>query len=464
MTVLLTNNPLPREAAGWRAGRPEEDPEKMKRWGFVTAKPSEYLIHVRRGEVTARSGQGATCFKWPWDAVAIVPTSLQRLSFSADQVTAEKVGVEVVGLAVYRIADPLLAYRVLNFSYPERAQEKLESTLTAMFVGATRRIVATLGVEDCLRKRKAALAQELLREIAPVVGGEGHPDDFTSRGWGVVIDTIEIQEVRVLSEAVFAAMQAPYRAELDRQAREATALAEQAIAAREAACRRDAELARLHAEGELAVQRSAAEQKAAERKAAIARLCLDEERATEQRRAEHSASLAAFERGVADEQREAEAQARRRAAELAALEAIAEQQSLPARHALAEQRAELDRLLTMVDAELRRRQAELAREEGLVRAEVALRDADVHCQRSEADAQLELARRLPELARAIGERMGQVNVTQLGGVDMSPLAHVAATISSLLDIARSAHGARSTHGARATRARGRHEGDEHAEP
>jgi regulator of protease activity HflC (stomatin/prohibitin superfamily) len=182
-----------RELVGWRAGRPEEDPEKMKRWGFVTAKPSEHLIHVRGGKVTDKSGQGATCFKWPWDSVAIVPTSLQQLSFRADQVSAEKVGVEVVGLAVYRIAEPELAFRVLNFSYPERAQQKLEETLTSMFVGATRRIVATLGVEDCMRKRKAALAEELLREIAPVVGGEGRPDDFTTRGWGVVIDTIEIQ-------------------------------------------------------------------------------------------------------------------------------------------------------------------------------------------------------------------------------------------------------------------------------
>ncbi len=34
---------------GWRAGKPEEDPEKMKKWGLVTARPSEFLIHMRRG-------------------------------------------------------------------------------------------------------------------------------------------------------------------------------------------------------------------------------------------------------------------------------------------------------------------------------------------------------------------------------------------------------------------------------
>ena len=79
---------IPTVGAGWRQGRPVEDPEKTKRWGFVTAKPSEYLVHVRRGEVRrASSGQGATCFKWPWDAVAVVPTSFQRLMFRADPVS-----------------------------------------------------------------------------------------------------------------------------------------------------------------------------------------------------------------------------------------------------------------------------------------------------------------------------------------------------------------------------------------
>jgi hypothetical protein len=81
---------LSTEAQGWRQGRPVEDPEKTKRWGFITARPSEYLVHVRRGKVRHRSsGQGASCFKWPWDAVASCSTSFQRLMFRADQVTLE---------------------------------------------------------------------------------------------------------------------------------------------------------------------------------------------------------------------------------------------------------------------------------------------------------------------------------------------------------------------------------------
>src|SRR5215213_5919368 len=94
---------IPGEAS-WRAGRPLEDPEKTKRWGIVTAKPSEYLVHMRRGKIRRRStGQGASCFKLPWDSVAVIPTTIDRLQFTADQVTLEKVGMRVTGLAVYRI-------------------------------------------------------------------------------------------------------------------------------------------------------------------------------------------------------------------------------------------------------------------------------------------------------------------------------------------------------------------------
>jgi hypothetical protein len=102
---------------GWRAGKPTEDPEKTKKWGWISARPSEFLIHMRRGKLMPSSGQGASCFKWPGDSVAIVPTTIQKLRFMADQVTNEKVGVEVTGLAVYRIAEPMIAFRMLNLRW-----------------------------------------------------------------------------------------------------------------------------------------------------------------------------------------------------------------------------------------------------------------------------------------------------------------------------------------------------------
>jgi flotillin len=252
----------PRYRDGWRAGKPEEDPEKTKKWGLVTARPSEFLIHMRRGRVREVSGQGASCFKLPGDAVAIVPTSVQRLQFTADQVTSEKVGVQVTGLAVYRIVDPLVAFRMLNFSFPERAQQKLAELLREMFVGAVRRLVANLTVEECLSKRKEGIATELMREIAPVVSGKGQLKDRTETGWGVVLDTIEIQDVRVLSETVFANMQARFRQEQERVAREAELAKERFIQREEAEAERQISLTRLATEEEVRHKRQETEEQA----------------------------------------------------------------------------------------------------------------------------------------------------------------------------------------------------------
>ena len=180
----------------------------IPRWGRVTANANEFLIQMRRGRVI-RSGQGLSCFKWPWDSVAVVPTSIAKLTFSADQVTVEKVGVEVRGLAVYRIADPLLAFRMIDGD-----RTSLTEILRDMFVGATRRIVARLTLDECITHRKDMVAEALMGEIAPILAGEGAASDVTSAGWGVVLDTIEIQDVKVLSEEVFQRLQAPYREKL----------------------------------------------------------------------------------------------------------------------------------------------------------------------------------------------------------------------------------------------------------
>jgi len=139
---------IERYQEGWRTGKPVEDPEKLKRWGYVGAKPSEYLVCTHRGQVDRRrSGQGMRIFKWPWLSVSIVPTTLERIEFTADQVTRERVGVTVTGIAVYRIAEPLLAFRVLNFTYGEAASEKLAATMREMFVGAARRLARSFGLE-----------------------------------------------------------------------------------------------------------------------------------------------------------------------------------------------------------------------------------------------------------------------------------------------------------------------------
>ncbi|MBI4821477.1 MAG: hypothetical protein HY791_34775 [Deltaproteobacteria bacterium] len=435
-----TPRPVPARA-GWRGHRPIEDPEKTKRWGFVSARPSEYLVHVRHGKVRMRSsGQGASCFKFPWDGVAIVPTSLQNVKFRADQVTLERVGVEVSGFAVYRIADPMMASRVLNFSYPERAQQKLEQTLTEMLVGATRRLVANLSVDRCLGERKSALADELLREIAPVVGGAGRVDDMTDQGWGVVIDTIEVQEVRVRSESVFSTLQAPFRAEIEERARRAKAEAESSVASAEAELNRRSEEARIAAEATVRERRAAAARAVREEAAkdALRAIALENERAA----AEHRAK-----RTLEEERLMLELETLQKQLECEAAEAKARADAQARKQAIWKQQVELTLSLAELTSAERALEASLAEDRvthesklqaiaienraksGRIEAELRTLAAEALLLESDARARLIATEKLPELAAAIGKKVESVQVTQIGVGD--PLTSM---LRSLLEL------------------------------
>jgi regulator of protease activity HflC (stomatin/prohibitin superfamily) len=107
-----------------------------------------------------------------------------------------------------------------------------------------------------------------MKEIAPILAGEGAPSDTNSAGWGVVLDTIEIQDVRVLSQEVFSRLQAPFREKLAFDALVAeTRVAEQR--ARVEAEKQEAELARQRRKAEADRERGAIDNAAKEATAAL---------------------------------------------------------------------------------------------------------------------------------------------------------------------------------------------------
>lgn len=395
--------PVERYQEGWRTGKPVEDPEKLKRWGFVGAKPSEYLVCTRGGEIVrSRSGQGVRIFKWPWDSVAIVPTTLQRIEFVADQITRERVGVEVSGVAVYRIAEPELAFRVLNFTYGEAASEKLAATLREMFIGAARRLVANLSLDECLSRRKEMIATYLMEEIAPIVRGEGSPLDATSTGWGVVIDTIEIQQVRISSGQVFAQLQAPYRSE---------------IATR-------AELAEIERKRQVTESQVAASQRAAELERE--RVLRQIEIAEEQRRVQAAAEVAML------------------AADAMRVEAVHRATTLEAerQRELAQQRQatelEAQRARQTVELELRAREAEARDLESQLDAANQRRQAELEQMLAQTRTLQELVRGLPQIANALSSNVDTLHYTQVGnGTGNGPLDAVPGALAQLIALARS---------------------------
>lgn len=373
-----------------------------KRWGYIGAQPSEYLVCTRRGVVDRkRSGQGMRIFKWPWDSVAIVPTTLQRIEFVADQITRERIGVGVAGIAVFRIAEPMLAFRVMDFMQPD-ATDRLGATMREMFIGAARRLIANLTLEDCLTRRKEAIAGFLMDEIAPIVGGEGAPDDTTTKGWGVVLDTIEIQQVRITSQQVFAHLQAPYREEIATRAELAEIERQRQVA----------EIAAASARRKLEIERD--------------RVLHSIAIAEEQRRSKAAADVASIE------------------AERARFEAVQRQAMLEVEHARAieesKQAAQIAhaRLQADIALELRQRESEARDREGALEAIQQRRLAEL----SQLTAQDRLrealvTKALPQIAQALHHTYGTVNVTQLAAGGSSPLDAVPAAFAQVLALARS---------------------------
>ncbi len=474
------NSPRTRYNDGWRAGKPAEDPEKLKRWGRISAKPSEYLIHMRRGKLLPTSGQGASCFKFPSDSVSVVPTTVQKLQFTADQITTEKVGVEVTGLAVYRIAEPLIAFRMLNFSFPERAQEKLEELLVDMFVGAVRRLVANLGIEECLTRRKEGIAEELMREITPVVSGKGRIDDATDKGWGIVIDTIEIQDVHVLSATVFSNMQARYRQDQERQAREAAQSTERAVKQGEAEAARAIELTKLGAEIEVKTRRQEANETsrlsdlASETRVSEAKYAADKAARERQIQADRTFELSKLAAELEVKQRKKEAEEQARLLEIASAARLRETELTHEKQLAAlKMEAEIEKIRMEAEAQTAKHAAKMAEaireielyqqqaaitsvRRSLMEAELAI--AEIEIRKAQLTQELELsktralrevenaispeviqltvAQQLPQLAAAFQQNMGQVHITSVDGAN--PFGYIASAIDGVLGIARAA--------------------------
>jgi len=133
-----------------------------------------------------------------------------------------------------------------------------------------------------------------------VLAGEGSAADGTSTGWGVILDTVEIQDVKVLSEQVFSQLQAPFR----------ESLALEALGARDKVVKEEARLA--------AEQRRLAEQARRELMAEEEARMIVERRREEEARTHHDALLERAQSAELARQRErADADRARASVELA---------------------------------------------------------------------------------------------------------------------------------------------------
>jgi flotillin len=190
-----------------------DDPRTTKRWGYITALPSEYLIHFTKGRLNEKSsGQGASCFKYPRDTIFIIPTSMKEIVFKANQLTSDNVDIQVRGMIVYKINDPLKIFKLINFSNRPMAEEKLGHMIADMCRSYVKELVAIQTVEDCMRKRTEGIAEALKQSISQVVSSD-------NSGWGVEIVTVNVQDIFIQDKEIFQAMQMLYKSDKIRESK-----------------------------------------------------------------------------------------------------------------------------------------------------------------------------------------------------------------------------------------------------
>jgi flotillin len=227
----------------------------------------------------------------------LIPSSAQNIAFAADQITAENQGVEVAGFAIWKIADPEKAMACFDFSVCAAAMAAINESLRNVVESAIRHQVANMTIEEVLRKRGTIILQ-LKNELAYIAGE-----------WGLLIETIEIRNVKVLSKQLFAQMQAAFREKMRLESESNVLvtekqLAERRLAQNEEMALKEQEFARRELE-----RRSEAERLKIAAEARLQGLRLDQQRellsreqslhtaqaALEIERQRHKAALAAIE-------------------------------------------------------------------------------------------------------------------------------------------------------------------------
>jgi len=226
-----------------------KEPNHTKSLGLVTASPAQFLVHQRLGR-TRFLGRGVSVFTLPWiDRYWLIPSSVQSVSFCADQITAENQGVEISGFAIWNIQKPEKAVEAVDFNDPAKAVERIGGHLREVVESAIRHQVANLSLEDTLRKR-GSIIERLRQEIS----------DVADR-WGLGIATVEIKTVRIMSEQTFENLQAKYRNGIRLESEKSDLETEEVIArenarVREQAAKRDTEFKKAEAERAEMLKRS----------------------------------------------------------------------------------------------------------------------------------------------------------------------------------------------------------------
>ncbi len=169
---------------------------------YISSEPNEWMLVIRNG-VLVTYGIGISFYKSWGDKVVRFPSKINRVNFTAQQVTSEKQGIEVSGVIIWTIyrddEGPFKAYRNLGEDLVQKKPVTANETLKQMSGSIVRHRIANSTIEQILTKRDE-VRNEIKNEMNKVVNG-----------WGVWLESVEITDVRILSSSLFGNLQTEFR-------------------------------------------------------------------------------------------------------------------------------------------------------------------------------------------------------------------------------------------------------------
>lgn len=169
---------------------------------YVSASANEWLLLIKDGKLR-KKGVGITVFRGIGESVVKFPSLLNKVFFSAQQVSKEMQGVELSGFAIWVINreedSPLKAYKHIKDLSNLTEDSEVNQHIQSMAESIVRHEIANLGLNEVISQRKKVrdLITTSMQEIVS--------------GWGIWLETVEITDVKILSSSLFNNLQQPFR-------------------------------------------------------------------------------------------------------------------------------------------------------------------------------------------------------------------------------------------------------------
>lgn len=218
---------------------------------IVRAGPNEYLLVGRKGVLDNR-GSAVTTFLRPGTIYVLVPSTKQEAAFEFTQETKDGVPLRFKGTFIYRIADPVAAAAMFDFTDGDGTTQ-ITTLLTHVCYGELRHAVSHMTMVECIEQRKTTLSGVVAAALQATVRPEGDETE-----WGVRIEASQVAQVFIVDPTLRQQLEAEVRNEIklkadqsNMQAQEQfqlaeleseTRISEQKLAADQATLRREEEM------------------------------------------------------------------------------------------------------------------------------------------------------------------------------------------------------------------------------